>query len=199
MNLAAITLEGRHVRLAPMGLHHVDALWAAAQDPGTWEFSSAVIRSADECHKYVETALSWLSAGTAVPFVTMDRASNQVIGSTRFANIDRTHKRAEIGWTWINPKWWRTAINTEAKYLMLRHAFEEWKCMRVEFKTGHKNVRSQTAIERIGGVREGTLRKHMIQPDGSIRDSVYFSILDEEWAGVKRLLEQKLLSAQNRV
>lgn len=193
MNLAHITLEGRHVRLAPMQTHHVDALWSAAQDPKTWEFSSAVIRNADECRKYVETALSWLAAGSAVPFVTMDRASNQVIGSTRFANIDRPNKRAEIGWTWLNPKWWRTAMNTEAKYLMMRHAFEEWKLMRVEFKTGHKNVRSQDAIERLGGVREGTLRKHMIQPDGSIRDSVYFSVLDDEWPAVKLRLEKMLL------
>jgi RimJ/RimL family protein N-acetyltransferase len=192
INLAAIALEGRHVRLAPMGLHHVDALWAAAQDPTIWEFSSAVIPSHDGCREYVETALAWQSAGTAVPFVTVDRVSGAVIGSTRFANIDRTHRRAEIGWTWLIPARWRSAINTEAKYLMLRHAFEEWKCMRVEFKTGHKNVRSQNAIERIGGIREGTLRKHMLQPDGSIRDSVYFSILDEEWPSAKRRLEEKL-------
>jgi len=192
VNLAAITLEGRHVKLVPMGLHHIDALWAAAQDPKTWEFSSAVIRSADQCRKYVETALAWQSAGTAVPFVTTERASGAVIGSTRFANIDRDNRRAEIGWTWINPKWWRTAINTEAKYLMLRHAFEVWKCMRVEFKTGHTNVRSQQAIERIGGVREGTLRKHMFQPDGSIRHSVYFSILDDEWPAARQRLEKML-------
>lgn len=192
MNLAAISLEGRHVKLAPMQAHHADAVWAAAQDPRTWEFSSAVIRNVEECRKYVETALAWRSAGTAVPFVTMDRASGQVIGSTRFANIDWTHKRGEIGWTWLNPKWWRTAMNTEAKYLMLKHAFEEWKFMRVELKTGHKNVRSQKAIERIGGVREGTLRKHMIQPDGSIRDSVYFGILDDEWPSVKARLEGML-------
>jgi len=192
MTFAPTSLDGRHVRLTVMGLHHVDALWAAAQDPKTWEFSSAVIRSHDACRTYVETALAWMSAGTSVPFVTMNRDTNEVIGSTRFANIDRTHRRAEIGWTWINPNWWRTAINTEAKYLMLRHAFEEWKCMRVELKTGHKNVQSQNAIERIGGVREGTLRKHMFQPDGSIRDTVYFSILDDEWPSVKTRLEQRL-------
>jgi RimJ/RimL family protein N-acetyltransferase len=192
MNLSAIVLEGRHVKLMPMQAHHVDALWAAAQDSRTWEFSSAVIRSHEQCQKYVETAISWMSAGTAVPFVTMDRATNAVIGSTRFANIDWPNKRAEIGWTWINPKFWRTGINTEAKYLMMRHAFEEWKLMRVEYKTGHKNIRSQTAIERIGGVREGTLRKHMIQPDGSIRDSVYFSVLDDEWPAVKARLEGML-------
>jgi N-acetyltransferase len=192
MNQAHIVLEGSHVRLAPLGLHHVDALWAAAQDPKTWEFTSAIIRSADEARKYVETAMSWQSAGTAVPFVTVERASGVVIGSTRFANIDRDNRRAEIGWTWINPKWWRTAINTEAKYLMLRHAFEEWKCIRVELKTAAKNQRSRDAILRLGAKEEGTLRRHMIQPDGSYRDSVYYSILDDEWPQVKQQLERRL-------
>lgn len=192
MNLAHITLEGRHVRLAPLGLHQVDALWGAAQDPRIWEFTSAVIRSADQARTYVETAISWQSAGTAVPFVTMDRATGQVIGSTRFANIDRDNRRVEIGWTWLNPKWWRTAINTEAKYLMLRHAFEEWKSIRVEFKTAAKNQQSRVAIARIGGIEEGTLRHHMIQPDGSYRDTVYFSILDDEWPAVKTRLEARL-------
>ena len=195
MKFAPMTLEGRRVRLVLMGLHHVDALWAAAQDPKTWEFTSAVIRTHDECRTYVETALSWLSAGTAVPYVTTLADTHEVIGSTRFANIDRANKRAEIGWTWVNPTWWRTGVNTEAKYLMLRHAFEDWKCMRVELKTGHRNLRSQAAIERIGGVREGTLRKHMIQPDGSIRDSVYFSVLDDEWPAVKTRLEAMLSRA----
>ena len=189
MKLEPVTLEGKHVRLVPMAERHVDPLWAAAQDPRTWEFSSAVIRSHDECIKYVATALAWQKAGTAVPFVTTDVTTGDVIGSTRFANIDVVNKRVEIGWTWINPKWWRTAINTEAKYLMMRHAFEVWGCMRVELKTGHKNVRSQNAIERIGGKREGTLRKHFIQPDGSIRDTIYFSILDDEWQDAKKKLE----------
>ncbi len=192
MNLANITLEGRHARLAPMAPHHVDALWNVAQDPRIWEFTTAVIRSADEARTYVETALSWQSAGTAVPFVTMDRASGTVIGSTRFANIDWDNRRVEIGWTWLNPKWWRTAINTDTKYLMLRHAFEEWKCVRVEFKAALKNKRSRTAVARLGAREEGTLRRHMLQPDGSWRDTVYFSILDDEWPGVKQRLEERL-------
>jgi N-acetyltransferase len=192
MNLAHITLEGQHVRLEPMGIHHVDSLWQAAQDPRIWEFNSAVIRNAEQARKYVETALSWQSAGTAVPFVTMDHATRRVIGSTRFANIERDHRRAEIGWTWLRPEYWRTAANTEAKYLMLRHAFEEWKCIRVEFKASSKNLRSCNAIRRIGAKEEGLLRQHMIQPDGSYRDSVYFSILDKEWPDVKQKLEASL-------
>lgn len=192
MKLSNITLEGKHVKLVPMGLHHVDALLGAALDPKIWQFTSSIIRTADEMRRYVETALSWQSAGTAVPFVTTERSSGSVIGSTRFGNIDWEHRRAEIGWTWLNPKWWRTPINTEAKYLMLRHAFEEWNCIRVELKTAAKNERSRAAIARIGGKEEGTLRHHMIQPDGSYRDSVYFSILDDEWPDVRQRLEKRL-------
>jgi RimJ/RimL family protein N-acetyltransferase len=192
MKLSNITLEGRHVKLVPMGLHHTDALLEAALDPKIWQFTASIIRTSDEVRKYIETALSWQSAGTAVPFVTTERATGRVIGSTRFANIDWEHRRAEIGWTWLNSQWWRTPINTEAKYLMLRHAFEEWKCIRVELKTAAKNARSRAAIARIGGKEEGTLRHHMIQPDGSYRDSVYFSILDDEWPDVKQRLEARL-------
>jgi RimJ/RimL family protein N-acetyltransferase len=192
VNLAHITLEGAHVRLEPLGLHHVDALTKVAVDSQIWQFTTVVIRSADDMRKYIETALSWQSAGTAVPFVTIDRHSHQVIGSTRFANIDWDHRHAEIGWTWLNPKWWRTAINTEAKYLMLRHAFENWKCIRVELKTHAKNARSRAAILRLGAKEEGTLRRQLIQPDGSYRDTVYYSILDDEWPDVKRRLEEIL-------
>jgi RimJ/RimL family protein N-acetyltransferase len=192
MQLAAITLEGQHVRLEPLKAHHVEPLLKAARDPRIWEFTSNIISTAADMQKYVETALDWQNAGTAVPFVTMERASHRVIGSTRFANIDRDHRRAEIGWTWLNPEYWRTAINTEAKYLMLRHAFEQWKCIRVELKTAAKNARSRAAILRLGAKEEGTLRHHMIQPDGSYRDSVYFSVLDEEWPAVRKGLEERL-------
>jgi N-acetyltransferase len=191
-NLANITLEGRHVRLEPMKPHHADALLAAGSDPQIWQFTTVSLRTLDDMRKYIETALSWQSAGTAVPFVTMDRSSHQIVGSTRFANIDWDNRRAEIGWTWLNPKWWRTAINTEAKYLMLAHAFEQWKFIRVELKTSAKNARSRTAILRIGATEEGTLRHHMINADGSYRDSVYFSILAEEWPEVKKRLEAQL-------
>ena len=192
ISTAPVVLEGRHVRLEPLSLDHVDGMARAAADPRIWEFTSAVIRGAGAVRPYIETALAWQAAGTAVPFATLDRASNEVIGSTRFANIDVEHRRAEIGWTWLNPRWWRTAANTEAKYLMLRHAFERWNCIRVELKTAAKNQRSRDAILRLGATEEGILRHHMIQPDGSYRDSVYFSILAAEWPDVKSRLERAI-------
>ena len=192
MQLAPITLEGRHVRLEPLESRHADALVDVGLDPRIWEFTSSRLRSADDVRKYIETALDWQRAGTAMPFVTMDRATRQVIGSTRFENIHVANRRAEIGWTWLNPRWWRTAINTEAKYLMLRHAFEEWGCIRVEFKAAATNRRSRDAILRLGATEEGVLRRHMIAADGSYRDSVYFSIIHSEWPQVKASLEEKL-------
>ena len=180
------------MRLVPLTEGHFDALLQASKDPKIWEFTSAVIRGEDELRQYIKTALAWQRAGTAVPFVTTDAATGTAIGSTRFANIDQENRRAEIGWTWLNPRWWRTAVNTEAKYLMLRHAFEKWQCIRVELKTAAKNLRSRAAIARLGAKEEGILRHHMIQPDGSYRDSVYFSILAEEWPEVKAKLEARL-------
>src|SRR5687767_7288736 len=199
MQLAAITLEGKHVRLEPMRVGHIPALNKAAADARIWEFSSAVARTAAEMQKYVDTALDWQQAGSAVPFVTMTKDAHEVIGSTRFANIDIANRRVEIGWTWLNPKWWRTPINTEAKYLMLRHAFETWKCIRVELKTGHKNVRSRDAILRLGAKEEGILRRHMIMDTGRIRDTVYYSILDSEWPDVKSRLQSMLARQVSRV
>lgn len=194
MDIQSVTLEGRHVRLEPLRLAHIPALNQAANDPRIWEFTSAVARTPLEMQAYVDTALDWQQAGTAVPFVTVVRATGAVVGSTRFANIDVANRRAEIGWTWLNPRWWRTAVNTEAKYLMLRHAFERWHCVRVELKTGTKNQRSRDAIRRLGATEEGILRRHVLQPDGSWRDTVYFSILDDEWPAVKRELERRLSS-----
>lgn len=194
MDIQPVTLEGRHVRLEPLRLAHIPALNQAANDPRIWEFTSAVARTPLEMQAYVDTALDWQQAGTAVPFVTVVMATGEVVGSTRFANIDVANRRAEIGWTWLNPRWWRTAVNTEAKYLMLRHAFERWHCVRVELKTGTKNQRSRDAILRLGATEEGILRRHVLQPDGSWRDTVYFSILDDEWPAVKRELERRLSS-----
>jgi RimJ/RimL family protein N-acetyltransferase len=196
MELAPIALEGDHVRLEPLTLQHAGALFAAALDPRIWQFTTVSIRTAADMQKYIETALDWQRGGTALPFVTMARngreAEHRIVGSTRFANIDHENRRAEIGWTWITPEFWRTVVNTEAKYLMLRHAFETWKCIRVELKTSAKNERSRAAIARIGGKEEGILRHHMINADGSYRDSVYFGILDDEWPEVKRRLEERL-------
>jgi RimJ/RimL family protein N-acetyltransferase len=192
MNLAPVTLEGRVVRLEPLGLHHLDALCAAGLHPSLWAISTAQIATPDDMRRYVETALAEQAAGTALPFATVMRESNTVVGSTRFANAVPEHARAEIGWTWITPRWQRTAVNTEAKYLMLRHAFEVMGCRRVELKTNALNLRSRAAMLRIGATEEGTLRKHMINADGTARDSVYFSVIDDEWPRVRARLEGML-------
>jgi RimJ/RimL family protein N-acetyltransferase len=138
--------------------------------------------------RYVEGALRDRDAGVAMPFVTVDRESGRVIGSTRFGNIDPANRRVEIGWTWITPAFQRTWVNSEAKYLMLRHAFEVWQCFRVELKTDALNEKSRTAMKRIGAKEEGTLRRHMVTWTGRVRDSVYYSILDSEWPEVRAKL-----------
>ena len=142
--------------------------------------------------RYVRTALAEEAAGTALPFVTVEKKGSIVIGSTRFGNIDTPNRKAEIGWTWITPAFQRTFVNTEAKLLMLTHAFEVWNCIRVELKTDANNAKSRAAIARIGGVEEGTLRNHMITETGRYRDSVYFSVIDSEWPSVKENLALKL-------
>jgi RimJ/RimL family protein N-acetyltransferase len=141
---------------------------------------------------YVRGALAEQEAGQALPFATIDKASGRVVGSTRFAAIEPQHRRVEIGWTWVAPRWQRTPVNTEAKYLMLRHAFEQWGCVRVEFKTDVLNTRSRQALLRIGAKEEGTLRSHMITATGRIRDTVYFSVLASEWPAVRAALNAKL-------
>lgn len=194
MNIAACTLEGEHVRLEPLRLDHVERLAGIGCVEPVWRYLTGRFDTAEDIRAFIATALQWQSEGTAVPFATVDKASGLAVGSTRFANIVREHRRAEIGWTWIAPQWQRTAINTEAKYLMLRHAFETWGCIRVELKTNARNQPSRNAILRIGAKEEGTLRNHMINPDGSYRDTVYFSIVESEWPDVRRRLEARLTS-----
>jgi RimJ/RimL family protein N-acetyltransferase len=130
--------------------------------------------------------------GVSLPFATIEKSSGKIVGSTRFGNIDAKNLRAEIGWTWLNPKWQRTFVNTGAKLLMLTHAFETWKCIRVELKTDALNEKSRSAILRLGAKQEGIFRQHMICGSGRLRDTVYFSILDNEWQSVKENLLQKL-------
>lgn len=192
MKLEPVTLEGRHVRLVPMTPEHVPALWEAAQHPELWRLGMSRMESEDDMHRYVAAALQAQAAGTALPFVTTEAATGTVIGSTRFGNVDMAHRRVEIGWTWITPAWQRTAVNTEAKYLMLRHAFEPLGCVRVELKTDVLNDRSRNAMLRIGAREEGILRKHQITERGRIRDSIYFSVVDDEWPAVKARLEEML-------
>ncbi len=192
MKLAPVTLEGRVVRLEPLGLRHLDALCAAGLDPSLWALTTIRVASREDMRRYVESALADQAAGIALPFATVERASGTVVGSTRFGSAAPEHARVEIGWTWIAPAWQRTAVNTEAKYLMLCHAFDTLGCRRVELKTSARNLRSQAAMRRIGATEEGTLRKHMINADGSARDSVYFSVIDDEWPRVRARLEAML-------
>ena len=192
MNLAPATLQGRHVRLEPLGQSHHAALCEIGLDPELWALIPYRVCTPDEMAAYIQTALDHQAAGSALPFATVHAASGQVIGSTRFMNIDAAHRRVEIGATWIAKPWQRTVVNTEVKYLMLRHAFETLGCIRVELKTDSLNQRSRAAILRIGAKEEGILRQHMITWIGRRRDTVYFSILDSEWPRVKQDLEQKL-------
>ena len=196
MILEPVTLAGRHVRLEPLALTHHASLCAIGLDPELWEFIPYRVTTPEDMAAYIRTALEHQAAGSALPFATVHVSSHApsgtVIGSTRYMNIDRANRRVEIGATWIAPPWRRTAVNTEAKYLMLRHAFETLGCIRVELKTDALNQRSRNAIGRIGATEEGTLRQHMVTWSGRLRDSIYFSILDSEWPRVKQDLEQKL-------
>ena len=192
MELTPITLEGRYVRLVPLALEHVPALWEAGNDPELWRWTLGNPRSEDDMRRYVQAALAKRSAGAAMPFATFDATTRRVVGSTRYHNWEPPHPRVEIGYTWIARAWQRTPVNTEAKYLMLRHAFETLRLARVELRTDALNARSRAAIARIGGIEEGTLRRHMLTDTGRIRDTVYFSILDDEWPDVKQRLEAML-------
>lgn len=192
MHLELIILQGTHVRLEPLSLDHLAGLCEVGLDPELWRWAPEPITTRAEMRTYVETALRWQDEGTALPFATVLDETDQVVGSTRFANIDREHKHMEIGWTWIGKPWQRTAVNTEAKYLMLRHAFETLGCIRVEFKTDSLNQQSRNALLRIGAIEEGTFRNHMITHNGRYRHSVYFSVIESEWPEVKKGLEERL-------
>lgn len=185
-------LEGRHVRLMPLSLEHHAQLCAVGLDKDIWRWNPSPVQTAEEMRAYIETALKWQEEKSALPFAIVEKQSSRAIGSTRYANIDRANRRVEIGWTWLGKRWQRTAVNTETKYLMLRHAFEVLGCLRVEFKTDLLNERSRKALLRIGAKEEGIFRNHMIAKSGRIRHSVYFSIVDSEWSEVKVDLERKL-------
>lgn len=187
---APVTLEGAHVRLEPLDLaRHWDGLLAVALEPSLWRFTASKIGDEGGLRRYLERALEEQARGASVPFATIQRASGMVAGCTRFGNIVREHRRAEIGWTWVGREHQRTVVNTEAKYLMLRHAFEAWKLMRVEFKTSSTNLKSQTAMRRLGLIEEGTFRKWMFNEDGTVRDTMWFSVIDDEWPAMKARLE----------
>jgi len=195
MLVEPITLEGQHVRLEPLSLAHHAQLCKIGLDEELWRWVVQPVRTPEEMRAYIEEALQAQAAGTALPFATVEKVSGRTIGSTRFGNIDRVNRHVEIGWTWLGLKWQRTAANTEAKYLMLRHAFEQWGCIRVEFKTDSLNEPSRQALLRIGAKEEGIFRNHMITSTGRLRHSVYYSIIDSEWPKLKTHLEKRLSPA----
>ena len=193
MDIRPVLLEGRLVRLEPLSMDHHAALCAVGFDPELWRWTLNLVETPEQMREYMKAALDAQARGSELPFATCERASGRAVGSTRFGNIDRANRRVEIGWTWIARPWQRTAVNTEAKYLMLRHAFEQWGCVRVELKTDVLNETSRATLRRLGAKEEGVLRRHMITATGRIRDTVYYSILDTEWPAVKAMLEAKLV------
>lgn len=187
--LSPVTLRGPQVRLEPLTLEHVDGLSSVGLDGTIWEYTPRVVRTRQDMQEYVSEALDGQRRGHMLPFAIVLQETGVVAGSTRFGNIDLTNRRMEIGWTWLAPAWQRTGVNREAKYLLLTQAFEEWECIRVEFKTDVLNSRSRRALLGIGAVEEGVLRRHVVVAEGRVRDTVYYSILDTEWPAVKLRLE----------
>jgi RimJ/RimL family protein N-acetyltransferase len=190
MNLKPMVLEGRHVRLEPMTEAHAPGLTAIGMNDEIWKnMPYGFMKSEQDIRKWVRGVLGHAAEGTDLPFAVIHLATGKVAGATRYMEIRPEHRGLEIGGTWYGADFQRTVVNTECKYLLLRHAFEVLGCIRVQLKTDLRNERSQRAIERIGATREGVLRNHMVMPDGRFRHSVYYSILDTEWPQVRLRLE----------
>ncbi|PTL76372.1 GNAT family N-acetyltransferase [Vitiosangium sp. GDMCC 1.1324] len=186
-----VTLEGQAVRLEPLAMSHAPAL-AAVAEPDIFEFFNVVLRTPKDVETYISDALEAAGRGVECPFVIIDKETGTPVGSTRYLDIQRKHRTLEIGSTWLAKRVWRSRVNTECKYLLLRHAFEELKVMRVQLKTDRRNTRSRAAIERIGARFEGILRHHMLVRGGVVRDSAYYGLIDSDWPEAKARLEAML-------
>ncbi|HYO55140.1 GNAT family protein [Archangium sp.] len=186
-----VTLEGTVVRLEPLAMSHAPAL-AAVAEPDIFEHFNRVLHTLQDVEKYIADALAAAEHGVERPFVIIEKETGAPVGSTRYLDIQRQHRTLEIGNTWLAKRLWRSRVNTECKYLLLRHAFEDLKVMRVQLKTDRRNARSRAAIERIGARFEGILRQHMLVRGGVVRDSAYYGIIDSEWPEVKTRLETML-------
>lgn len=189
MSRQTVELIGQHVALVPLTQQHIEPLFAAAGDSRIWDYMPTKVYSLEQMEQLVMSALSAQQNGVEQPFVVFDKLSDSVIGTTRYLNISDANRHLEIGWTWYHPSYWRTAVNTESKYMLLQHAFENLNVVRVQFCADSRNRRSHEGILRLGATQEGTLRKHRILSDGYIRDTCVYSILREEWGGVKTRLE----------
>ena len=192
LDIRPVTLEGKHVRLEPMSRDHLDGIVAAASFEEIWTWLSVRPKGRDGFSRWIDVALAAQDAGTELPFTTIDRVTGEIVGSTRYLNISPRDRRLEIGWTWITPSRQRSVVNTEAKYLQLRHCFEELGCRRVELKTDARNEKSRNAMLRIGARFEGIARKQMLTFDGSNRDNAWFAFVDDDWPAVKARLEEML-------
>jgi len=192
MEISPVTLEGQHTSLEPLTLAHQEALIAAADDGELWNSTVTVVPARETMAEYIDAALQAQARGSELPFVIIRKATGKVVGTTRFYEIENKDRRVAIGYTWLSRSAQRTGVNTEAKLLLLTHAFETWQCNRVEFITDVLNQQSRAAILRLGAEEEGILRNHMIMPNGRCRDSVCFSIITSEWPQVKARLESKL-------
>jgi RimJ/RimL family protein N-acetyltransferase len=191
-NLGPIALEGRYVRLEPLRPHHAGALYRAGQAPEIWDWLAVAFTGPESAEAFIAAALQGEAAGAELPFAVIWKETGEVVGSTRYLEIDPLNKSVEIGWTWYSPAVWGTVVNPEAKLLLMQHAFETWGARRVWLKTDAKNLRSQAAIRKLGAQYEGTLRHHRIRRDGSMRDTVIFSVIDPEWPAVKAGLLRRL-------
>ena len=187
-----VTLAGSIVRLEPLSLDHLAGLAEVAFDPSIWRWTLARPTNVGGLRVWLDAALANAAAGSEMPFATIDVASGRPIGSTRFMSIVPEHRRLEIGWTWVAPEWQRRGANQEAKYLQLRHAFEQLGANRVEFKTDSRNEKANPALLAIGATFEGTFRNHMVMPDGPLRHSNYYSVTAEEWPDRKAKLEARI-------
>jgi N-acetyltransferase len=189
-------LEGARLRLEPMTMQHLAALEAVAFDDRIWRYMMQWVKTQADLRQWMEAALNLEAAGTVMPWVTVLKAENRVIGSTRFMDFDRAHKTTELGSTWLAPEFQGSGLNAEAKLLQLAYAFDDLKLNRVALKTHHENLRSQAAMRKMGAMEEGTFRNHYVMPDGSLRHSVWFSIIREEWPRVRCLLEALVEASQ---
>jgi RimJ/RimL family protein N-acetyltransferase len=187
-----VTLAGQHVRLEPLDRQHGDALVDVGLAPELWRWTLELIATREDMERYADAALAARDEGVQQPFVTVQIETGRVVGSTRYLSIEPSHRRLEIGYTWVAPAWQRSAINTEAKLLMLEHAFERLGALRVEFKTDALNEKSRNALLGIGAQFEGILRQHLLSYGGRRRDSAYYSVLDSEWPAVRARLEARL-------
>jgi len=190
--LGPVTLEGRWIRLEPLRLHHATVLFQAGAPPEVWENLMDEFTSHEQMETFIRTAMALEAPGRGYAFAVIWRETGQAIGSTRFYDVDVVNRSVEIGWTWYTPAFWGTQVNPEAKLLLMQHAFETWGARRVWLKTDIRNTHSQAAMRKMGATYEGTLRQHRFRRDGSLRDTVIFSVIDPEWPAVKQGLLERL-------